>query len=241
MARHGARPADPHRRIVHARRKPRATLSPLPDRPRRSPTGLQRQNFIAELTFDPAQGWDAASWNQSVDLQVFLPAFADWDFDWLDIPVLVGRAEQVWEYPMVDRDPAPTWVYGRVALLGNAALIMYPVGSDGASQAIVDARVLGASLLEHGLTPDALAAYEYRLHEDISALVLRNRESGPVAILGTVDERCSGVFDDIDDVVPRAEIEPFMARCKAAAGFAVETLRAAPRTLPEGATLASRS
>ena len=179
-------------------------------------TGLQRQNFIAELTFDPAQGWDAASWNQSVDLQVFLPTFADWDFDWLDIPVLVGRAEQVWEYPMVDRDPASTWVDGRVALLG-------------------------ASLLEHGLTPDALAACEYRLHEDISALVLRNRESGPVAILGTVDERCGGVFDDIDDVVRRAEIEPFMARCKAAAGFAVETLRAAPRTLPEGATLASRS
>jgi len=71
-------------------------------------TGLQRQNFIAELTFDPAQGWDAASWNQTVDPEVFLPAFADWDFDWLDIPALVGRSEQVWEYPMVDRDPAPT-------------------------------------------------------------------------------------------------------------------------------------
>ncbi len=142
---------------------------------------------------------------------------------------------------MVDRDPAPTWVDGRVALLGDAAHIMYPVGSNGAGQAIVDARVLGASLLKHGLTPDALAACEDRLHEDISALVLRNRESGPVAILGTVDERCSGMFDDINDVVPRAEIKSFMAFYKAAAGFAVETLNAAPRTLPEGATLTSRS
>jgi 2-polyprenyl-6-methoxyphenol hydroxylase-like FAD-dependent oxidoreductase len=203
-------------------------------------TGLQRQNFIAELTFDPAQGWDAASWDQPVDPQVFLPAFADWDFDWLDIPALVGRAEQVWEFPMVDRDPAPTWLDGRVALLGDAAHVMYPVGSNGASQAIVDARVLGASILEHGLTPDALTAYEARLHADISALVLRNRGAGPVAILGTVDERCGGVFDKIDDVIPREEIESFMARYKAAAGFAVETLNAAPRTLPEGATLALR-
>jgi len=128
-----------------------------------------------------------------------------------------------------------------VALLGDAAHVMYPVGSNGASQAIVDARVLGASLVEHGLTPDALAAYQDRLHEDISALVKRNREAGPVAILGTVDERCGGVFDDINDVIPRAEVEAFMARYKAAAGFAVETLNAASRTLPEGATLTPRS
>lgn len=62
-----------------------------------------------------------------------------------------------------------------------------------------------------------------------------------MATLGTVDERCGGVFDDIDDVMPRAEVEAFMARYKAAAGFAVETLNAAPRTLPEGATLTPRS
>ena len=77
-------------------------------------TGWQRQNWIAELTFDPSEGWEPASWNQTVDPEVFLPAFAAWDFDWLDIPALVGRAEQVWEYPMVDRDPAPTWSDGRM-------------------------------------------------------------------------------------------------------------------------------
>ena len=204
-------------------------------------SGLQRQNFIAELTFDPEQGWNAASWNQTVDPGVFLPSFADWNFDWLDIPALVGRAEQIWEYPMVDRDPAPTWLDGRMALLGDAAHVMYPVGSNGASQAIVDARVLGASILEHGLNPDALAAYEHRLHEDISALVLRNRGSGPISILGTVDERCGGVFDDIDDVIPRAEIEAFMERYKAAAGFAIEELNAAPPTIAPGARITDRT
>ena len=197
-------------------------------------TGLQRQNWIAELTFDPAQGWDAANWNQEVDPSVFLPAFADWDFDWLDIPALVRRADQVWEYPMVDRDPAPTWTDGRLGLIGDAAHVMYPVGSNGASQAIVDARVLGAALVEHGITPDALEAYEARLHEDISALVLRNRHAGPVAILGVVDERCGGVFDDIDDVIPRREVEEFLAGYKHAAGFAVDALNQAPPTIGPG-------
>ena len=198
-------------------------------------TGLQRQNWIAELTFDPEQGWNDASWNQVVDPSIFLPAFAEWDFDWLDIPAFVGRAEQVWEYPMVDRDPAPTWLDGRMALIGDAAHVMYPVGSNGASQAIVDTRVLGAALVEHGVSPDALLAYEHALHEDISALVLRNRGAGPMAILGEVDERCGGVFDDIDDVIPRAEVEAFMARYKAAAGFAKDALNLAPPTIAPGA------
>jgi len=198
-------------------------------------TGLQRQNWIAELTFDPEQGWNDASWNQVVDPSAFLPAFAEWDFDWLDIPAFVGRAEQVWEYPMVDRDPAPTWLDGRMALIGDAAHVMYPVGSNGASQAIVDTRVLGAALVEHGVSPDALLAYEHALHEDISALVLRNRGAGPMAILGEVDERCGGVFDDIDDVIPRAEVEAFMARYKAAAGFAKDALNLAPPTIAPGA------
>ncbi|MEM9522126.1 MAG: flavin-dependent oxidoreductase [Actinomycetota bacterium] len=194
-------------------------------------TGLQRQNWIAEVTFDPAAGWNTASWNRPVDPGVFLPAFADWNFDWLDIPALVERAAQVWEYPMVDRDPAPTWLDGRMALLGDAAHVMYPVGSNGASQAIVDARVLGAAMITHGVTPDALAAYEAALHADISALILRNRDAGPIAILGEVERRCGGVFERIEDVLPRTEIESFMARYKTAAGFAMEALNTAPPTI----------
>jgi 2-polyprenyl-6-methoxyphenol hydroxylase-like FAD-dependent oxidoreductase len=131
----------------------------------------------------------------------------------------------------------PTWVDGNVALLGDAAHVMYPVGSNGASQAIVDARVLGAAMLAHGVSAAALRAYDQRLCADISALVLRNRGAGPFGILGLVDERCGGVFDDIDAVVPPEEREAFMARYKAAAGFAIDTLNAAPPTIAPGARI----
>jgi 5-methylphenazine-1-carboxylate 1-monooxygenase len=139
---------------------------------------------------------------------------------------------------MIDRDPVPTWVDGRVALLGDAAHVMYPVGSNGASQAIVDARVLGAQFLAHGVGPQALRAYDDKLCKDLSALVLRNRGAGPFGLLGLVDERCGGVFDHIDEVLPREEREGFMARYKAAAGFAIETLNAAPPTIAPGQRVA---
>lgn len=194
-------------------------------------TGLQLQNWIAELAFDPADGWTESSWNQAVDIDKFLPAFEDWTFDWLDVPALVRATPTVWEFPMVDRDPIPAWVDGRVCLLGDAAHVMYPVGSNGASQAIVDARVMGAKLVEHGIGPTALQAFEDQLLEPISALVLRNRGNGPVGILGEVHERCGGVFDDIHEVIPQAEIEAYMANYKSAAGFAIDELNAAPPTI----------
>ncbi len=194
-------------------------------------TGLHLQNWIAELTFDPRPELNESSWNKEVDAEVFLPAFEDWNFDWLDIPAMVRSAERIWEFPMVDRDPVEHWVEGQVALMGDAAHVMYPVGSNGASQAIVDSRVLGAKMLSHGVNANALLAYEADLIEAMSALVLRNRGAGPLAILGVVDERCGGVFDDIDDVIPRSEVEEFMANYKSAAGFAVETLNSAPPTI----------
>lgn len=201
-------------------------------------TGMQLQNWIAELSFDPAKGWRDSDWNRRVDTDIFLPAFEDWDFDWLDIPALVRGTPAVWEFPMVDRDPVDTWVDGRTCLIGDAAHVMYPVGSNGASQAIVDARVVGAAFVDHGVGPDALHAFEDELLEPISALVLRNRGNGPIGILGVVDERCGGVFDDIDDVIPRAEVEAFMAAYKAAAGFAIDALNSAPPTIRPGAHVA---
>jgi len=95
--------------------------------------------------------------------------------------------------------------------------------------------VLGAALLAHGVCPDALRSYDDKLCADISALVLRNRGAGPFGLLGLVDERCGGVFDDIEQVIPAAERAAFMARYKAAAGFAIDTLNAAPPTIAPGA------
>jgi hypothetical protein len=112
---------------------------------------------------------------------------------------------------------------------------MYPTGSNGGTQAIIDARVLGAAIIEHGATPGALAAYDAKLCGPVSQLILRNRGAGPFGLLNLVDERCGGRFDNIDDVIPPAERTAFMAAYKAAAGFAIESLNKAPRTIPEGA------
>lgn len=198
-------------------------------------TGLQLHNWITELTFDPESTEVESNWNKPVPVDKFLPQFEDWVFDFLGVPAMVRSAPTVWEFPMVDRDPVDSWTDGRVLLIGDAAHVMYPTGSNGASQAIVDARILGAKFVDHGVGRDALDSFETDLLDDMSGLVLRNRGAGPVAILDEVDKRCGHVFDDIDDVIPRAEREAFMDRYKQAAGFARDTLNAAPPTIAEGA------
>jgi 2-polyprenyl-6-methoxyphenol hydroxylase-like FAD-dependent oxidoreductase len=197
-------------------------------------TGLATINWIAEITGDSSHGWTGGDWNKKVEIASFVHHFADWTYAWLDVPSMLRGAQEAFEYPMIDRDPVPTWVRGRVALLGDAAHVMYPTGSNGASQAIVDARVLGAALLEHGVTPDALRAYDAELCAPVSAVVLRNRGAGPFGLLNLLDERCGGVFDDIDDAIPAAEREAFMSRYKNAAGFAMEQLNAAPPIIDPG-------
>jgi 2-polyprenyl-6-methoxyphenol hydroxylase-like FAD-dependent oxidoreductase len=202
-------------------------------------TGLATINWIAEITVDNSRGWGDGDWNKKVSIESFVHHFEGWRYDWLDVPSMLRGAEDVFEYPMIDRDPVPTWVDGRVALLGDAAHVMYPTGSNGASQAIVDARVLGAAMIEHGVTTEALDAYDRKLCAEISAVVLRNRGAGPFGLLNLLDERCGGLFDDIDDVIPAHEREQFMSRYRAAAGFAMERLNAAPPTIAPGATVAT--
>jgi 5-methylphenazine-1-carboxylate 1-monooxygenase len=191
-------------------------------------TGLATINWIAEITVDNSSGWGNGDWNKQVEVDSFIHHFDGWNYDWLDVPAMLRGAEEIFEYPMIDRDPVPTGVDGNVALLGDAAHVMYPTGSNGASQAIVDARVLGAAMIEHGVTAQALRAYDSRLCEEVSAVVLRNRGAGPFGLLNLLDERCGGLFDDIDDVIPAAEREEFMSRYQAAAGFAKDKLNAAP-------------
>ncbi len=201
-------------------------------------TGLAMINWIAEVTVDNAEGWRQQGWFRQVGTGDFIHHFDGWTWDWLDVPALIRGADGAYENPMIDRDPVPTWVDGPVALIGDAAHAMYPTGSNGASQAIVDARVLGASMVAHGVTPAALAAYDAALCGPISQLVLRNRGAGPFGLLNLVDERCGGVFETIDDVIPAQERAGFMAGYKAAAGFAVEQLNAAPPTILAGARAA---
>ena len=202
-------------------------------------TGLATINWIAEIMVDNSEGWISGDWNRQVAVEDFIHHFTDWNYNWLDVPGMLRGADTVYEYPMIDRDPVSTWVDGAVALLGDAAHVMYPVGSNGASQAIVDARVLGSALVRHGVNRQALTAYDEQLCDDISAVVLRNRKQGPFGILGILDDRCDGVFDDIDDVIPREELDEFMSAYKRSAGFAMESLNSSPPTIAAGARVPS--
>ena len=200
-------------------------------------TGLAAINWIAEVTVDNSHGWQSSGWFEPVEIDEFIHHFKDWTYDWLDVPELLRSANIAYQNAMIDRDPVSTWIDGNVALLGDAAHPMYPTGSNGASQAIVDARVLGATLIEHGVTQDALAVYDKQLCGPISEVVLRNRGAGPFGLLNMVDEKCGGAFDDIDDIIPPAERNEFMARYKAAAGFAIEKLNSSPPTIEAGAKI----
>lgn len=198
-------------------------------------TGLATINWIAEVTVDNSEGWKNSGWFKPVGINDFIHHFEGWRYDWLDVPALLRGADIAYENPMIDRDPVPTWRDGNVALMGDAAHAMYPTGSNGASQAVIDARVLGTCLLEHGVTAEALAAYDDKLCGPVSELILRNRGAGPFGLLNMVDERCGGEFDNIDDVIAPEERAEFMAKYKAAAGFAIEKLNSSERTIAEGA------
>lgn len=200
--------------------------------------GTALVNWIAELTMDNTEGWQEQGWFRPVEIDHFIHHFEDFRYEWLNVPDMLRSADCAYENPMIDRDPIPTWVDGRVALMGDAAHAMYPTGSNGASQAIVDARILGAKLIEFGVTAQALSAFDAQLCGPVSELVLRNRGAGPFGLLNLLDERCEGVFDCIDDVIPVAERLEFMAKYKAAAGFAIEQLNNAPVTISAGAKVA---
>lgn len=198
-------------------------------------TGLSMINWIAEVTLDNSEGWKQQGWFRQVATTEFAHHFDGWVWDWLDVPALIRGADAVFENPMIDRDPVSTWHDGPVLLIGDAAHAMYPTGSNGGSQAIIDARELGAAMVAHGANEAALAAFDDKLCGPISQLILRNRGAGPFGLLNLVDERCGGTFDDIDDVIPPDERTAFMAKYKAAAGFAIETLNAAEPTIAPGA------
>ncbi len=196
--------------------------------------GFADINWIAEVTFDETED-RKSGWYKPAKVSDFIHHFDGWTYDWLDVSSLLNGAEIAYENPMIDRDPVDTWVDGCVALMGDAAHAMYPTGSNGASQAIIDARTIGAMMLEHGVRYAALKAYDDALCGPVSELILRNRGSGPFGLLNMVNDRCEGVFTDINDVVPLEERNAFMARYKAAAGFAIEQLNNAPPTIARGA------
>ncbi|WP_276352208.1 flavin-dependent oxidoreductase [Cohnella caldifontis] len=182
-------------------------------------------NWIAELTV-PGGMLDRTDWNREARKPDFAPAFRNWEFDWIDVPSLIDQAETVFEFPLVDKDPVPRWAFGRVVLLGDAAHPMYPIGSNGASQAILDSDALSRSLREHDDVEAALKHYEEARLEKTASIVLSNRKNGPEIVMQIVEERAPNGFTDLHSVISREELEEISSRYKKLAGFDKETLNA---------------
>ncbi|HZB94225.1 MAG TPA: flavin-dependent oxidoreductase [Stellaceae bacterium] len=174
-------------------------------------------NWVVEIETPRYERWN---WARSGRLEDFIGPMEDWHFDWLDVPQFLRQAEVALEYPMVDKDPLPRWSFGRVTLLGDAAHPMYPRGSNGAGQAILDARALADCLAADGEPEAALAAYEARRLEATAKVVRTNRTTPPDWILGEVHKRTGDKpFASIDDVISRAELVAITDAYKRVAGY----------------------
>jgi 2-polyprenyl-6-methoxyphenol hydroxylase-like FAD-dependent oxidoreductase len=191
--------------------------------------GRQQINFVAELRFDSTALEEREDWNRPGKLEDFLPSFESFRFPWLNVPSLIRAAPATWVYPMVDRDPLQRWSFGPVTLLGDAAHPMYPIGSNGASQAILDARVLTGCLrhhrndLEHGLE-----RYEAIRRPATANIVLSNRQQGPELAMQLVEDRAPNGFTKLEEVVTDAELQAVADKYKKIAGFSIAELNARP-------------
>ena len=181
-------------------------------------SGDQLVNWVAEIKRDTFERND---WNAAGDLDDFYPIYAGWRFDWLDVPELIGNADAILEYPMVDKDPLERWTFGRVTLAGDAAHPMYPRGSNGAAQAIIDARVLADCLRSHGDPRAALRAYEAARLAPTSRIVRTNRAFPPDFINIKVEELVGDrPFDNLDRYITQEQLKALSDEYKRIAGFA---------------------
>jgi 2-polyprenyl-6-methoxyphenol hydroxylase-like FAD-dependent oxidoreductase len=179
--------------------------------------GRQLINWSWEIETPVFERWD---WNRRVSVEDFIAGAEDWHFDWLDAPALFRAADVVLEYPMVDKDPLPAWSFGRVTLLGDAAHPMYPRGSNGAGQAILDAQSLASCINENPDPEIALKVYESKRLVPTSNVVLENRRNPPDAILREVYERTGDKpFDRIESVISAQELAALSERYKRVAGY----------------------
>ena len=181
--------------------------------------GNQLINWVAELQKPNAAMND---WNRPGDPAVCAEIFKDWKFDFLNVPELILKAEKVFEYPMVDKDALPFWTQGRVTLMGDAAHPMYPRGSNGSAQALIDARTLAEQLSQHNNPQDALKAYEALRLAPTAKVVETNRNVPPDFIIMKAQELSGGKpFRHIDDLISQDELRQISDNYKTVAGFAL--------------------
>lgn len=183
--------------------------------------GNQLVNWVAEIR---SADLGRNDWNKPGRLEDFLPVYADWKFDWLDVPALITGAREILEYPMVDKDPVAQWTFGRVTFLGDAAHPMYPRGSNGSAQALLDAATLAPLLAAGGDPRAALQEYERIRLPATARVVETNRTVPPDFIIMKADELSGGrpFAGSIDDLVSQEELRRISEDYKKVAGFALE-------------------
>jgi 5-methylphenazine-1-carboxylate 1-monooxygenase len=183
--------------------------------------GSQLINWVAEIR-QAELGMN--DWNRPGLLEDFLPIFQDWTFDWLDVPSLIVHAREILEYPMADKDPVPQWTFGRVTFLGDAAHPMYPRGSNGSAQALIDAATLAQLLAEGGDAQQALQRYQAARLPATARVVETNRTVPPDFIIMKADELSEGkpFPGTIDDLISADELKRISDDYKKVAGFALE-------------------
>lgn len=181
--------------------------------------GNQLINWVAELQKPNAAMND---WNRPGDPAVCAQIFKDWTFDFLNVPELILKADKVFEYPMVDKNALPFWTQGRVTLMGDAAHPMYPRGSNGSAQALIDARTLADQLAQHTDPKEALKAYEVLRLAPTAKVVETNRNVPPDFIIMKAQELSGGKpFRHIDDLITQDELRQISDHYKTVAGFAL--------------------
>jgi len=187
--------------------------------------GNQLINWMAEIKRDTEAAND---WNKPGRLDDFYSLYENWRFDWLDVAQLIREADQILEYPMVDKDPIERWTFGRVTLAGDAAHPMYPRGSNGSAQAAIDARTLADALAQHADTPPAaLSAYEAARSGPAAKVVRTNRDHPPDFINIRVEELVGDrPFERLDDYISQEELRGLSERYKRIAGFSLADLEA---------------
>ena len=171
-------------------------------------------NWICDLHMGDGALPSREDWNKPGRLEDFLPRFADWNFGWLDVPDVIRNAHTILEFPMVDRDPLPRWSHGRITLLGDAAHPMYPVGSNGASQAILDGEAITQELAVGDDPEIALKRYEERRLPPTARIVESNRRKGIDVMLDIVEQRAPQGFTDLETVLPSDELEKIVGDYK---------------------------
>jgi 5-methylphenazine-1-carboxylate 1-monooxygenase len=185
--------------------------------------GNQLINWTTEIKRDTVEMND---WNKPGDLADFISVYESWRFDWLDVAEMIRKSEFILEYPMVDKDPLERWTFGRVTLAGDAAHPMYPRGSNGSAQAVIDARTLADCLSAGGDPRDALKAYEAARREATATVVRTNREHPPDFINIKVEELTGDKpFDNLDDFITQDELRALSDNYKRIAGFAVADVK----------------